>query len=122
MCHPDRSGPIFSSAPFCGASGRAVEGSLRRLSLVFPSLLSLFPLRPLCSSLRELCVTVPLLFISYSPSETSPALIFPVAKCAINSRFAAKKSYCPNSRGNTHSTLSNAAGAISPSATAAEKK
>src|SRR5467141_2276671 len=26
FCHPDRSGPIFSSAPFCGVSGRAVEG------------------------------------------------------------------------------------------------
>ena len=26
-CHPDRSGPIFSSAPLFGASGRAVEGS-----------------------------------------------------------------------------------------------
>jgi hypothetical protein len=28
--HPDRSGPILSSAPNCGASGRAVEGPLRR--------------------------------------------------------------------------------------------
>ena len=28
-CHPDRSGPIFSSAPNCGASGREVEGSWR---------------------------------------------------------------------------------------------
>jgi len=27
--HPERSGPIFSSAPLCGASGRGVEGSLR---------------------------------------------------------------------------------------------
>ena len=27
LCHPDRSGPIFSSAPNCGASGRAAEGS-----------------------------------------------------------------------------------------------
>ena len=26
-CHPDRSDPIFSCAPQCGASGRAVEGS-----------------------------------------------------------------------------------------------
>ena len=26
-CHPDRSGPIFSFAPFSGASGRVVEGS-----------------------------------------------------------------------------------------------
>jgi hypothetical protein len=26
ICHPDRSGPIFSSAPFFGASGRALEG------------------------------------------------------------------------------------------------
>jgi hypothetical protein len=26
-CHPDRSGPVFSRAPFCGAPGRAVEGS-----------------------------------------------------------------------------------------------
>jgi hypothetical protein len=29
FCHPDRSGPIFSYAPSCGASGRAVEGSQR---------------------------------------------------------------------------------------------
>ena len=129
------------------------------LSLVFPSLLSLFPLCPLCSSLCELCVSVPLLFfsslrvsassaslrylfsscsssfffcvlrvlcgerfISYSPSKISPALIFPVAKCAINSRFAARKSYCPSSRGSTHSTRSNATGAISFSATPAAKK
>jgi hypothetical protein len=28
LCHPDRSGPTFSSAPNCGASGRVVEGSL----------------------------------------------------------------------------------------------
>ncbi len=28
ICHPDRSGPIFSSVPNCGASGRGVEGSL----------------------------------------------------------------------------------------------
>src|SRR5208337_4717287 len=27
ICHPDRSGPTFSSAPNYGASGRAVEGS-----------------------------------------------------------------------------------------------
>jgi len=26
-CHPDRSGPTFSSAPLSGASGRGVEGS-----------------------------------------------------------------------------------------------
>src|SRR5208283_2840662 len=26
-CHPDRSGPTLSSAPNCGASGRAAEGS-----------------------------------------------------------------------------------------------
>ena len=31
--HPERSGPIFSSAPPYGASGRAVEGSLCRFSL-----------------------------------------------------------------------------------------
>jgi len=30
FCHPDRSGPTFSSAPQFGASGRAVEGSCRR--------------------------------------------------------------------------------------------
>ena len=33
ICHPDRSGPIFSSAPLCGASGRAVEGSWQDLNL-----------------------------------------------------------------------------------------
>src|SRR5208283_5148088 len=40
-CHPERSGPIFSFAPICGASGRVAEGSA-----------SLF----LCA----LCVTIPL--------------------------------------------------------------
>ena len=28
FCHPERSDTIFSFAPNCGASGRAVEGSL----------------------------------------------------------------------------------------------
>jgi len=32
--YPDRSGPIFSSAPPSGASGRVVEGSLRRVPQV----------------------------------------------------------------------------------------
>jgi hypothetical protein len=31
ICHPEQSGPTFSFAPNCGASGRAVEGSLLRL-------------------------------------------------------------------------------------------
>ena len=33
FCHPDRSGPIFSLAPNCGASGRAVEGSWQGLMI-----------------------------------------------------------------------------------------
>jgi len=33
-CHPERSGPTFSSAPISGASGRALEGSLMRLSFL----------------------------------------------------------------------------------------
>ena len=58
LCHPDpaRRDPIFSSAPLFGASGRAVEGSLLRLSL---ARFSLCPLCSLCSSLCDLCVTVP---------------------------------------------------------------
>src|SRR5258706_11588808 len=32
-CHPDRSGPIFSSAPHFGASGRAVEGPWQPIHL-----------------------------------------------------------------------------------------
>src|SRR5208283_2455961 len=32
FCHPHRSGPIFSSAPICGASGRGVEGSWHPLN------------------------------------------------------------------------------------------
>jgi len=57
-CHPDRSGPIFSFAPFSGASGRAVEGSLRCFSL-------------LCSTLCVLCVltsvnsVLPSLFLAF---------------------------------------------------------
>src|SRR5208282_1557320 len=35
-CYPDRSGPAFSSAPHFGSSGRAMEGSLRQLSLLLP--------------------------------------------------------------------------------------
>lgn len=46
-CHPERSGPIFSRAPNSGASGREVEGSLCRFSLLPPfSVLPVF--RPLC--------------------------------------------------------------------------
>src|SRR5271157_1916808 len=58
-CHPDRSGPTFSLAPICGASGRVVEGSLLHsftLSL-FHSFTSSLPLRPLC-----LCVKLVFLF------------------------------------------------------------
>ncbi len=40
-CHPDRSGPIFSDAPICGASGRVVEGP-RHNRRVLP-LLPTFP-------------------------------------------------------------------------------
>ena len=36
-CHPERSDPILSSAPNCGASGRVVEGSLRRFSFASPT-------------------------------------------------------------------------------------
>src|SRR5208283_227600 len=48
----------------CGASGRAVEGSLCRFCPVFLSLC------PLCSSLSDLCVTVPLCF-------SVPSVFFP---------------------------------------------
>jgi hypothetical protein len=40
ICHPDRSGPIFSFAPNYGASGRGVEGSLFLPRLSFAFLLS----------------------------------------------------------------------------------
>ncbi len=120
---------VLEGAPsfaFCAKGGLLQSGTAVPLlfcfTLVFLFLLSLFSLCPLCSSLCELCVTVLLLFLSYSPSKISPALIFPVAKCAINSRFAARKSYCPSSRGSTHSTRSNAPGRISASANAAAKK
>jgi hypothetical protein len=36
-CHPDRSGPIFSSAPHFGASGRGVEGSQHNHRVLPPS-------------------------------------------------------------------------------------
>jgi len=41
--HPERSGPIFSSAPHFGASGRVVEGSLFDLSRPLTSLLCASP-------------------------------------------------------------------------------
>jgi len=37
-CHPERSSPIFSSAPHFGASGRTVEGSLLDLNQLLSSL------------------------------------------------------------------------------------
>jgi len=62
--HPERSGPIFSDAPYSGASGRAVEESWQPTSvfrfsansvssaltlfLPFPVTSVLFPLRTLC--------------------------------------------------------------------------
>jgi hypothetical protein len=58
-CHPDRSDPIFSSAPQCGASGRAVEGS-RHNPTVEQSL-------PLPLSPKGSCAAPPLsLFYSFT--------------------------------------------------------
>jgi hypothetical protein len=54
-CHPERSGPTFSSAPHSGASGRAVEGSLFRFSTPRPSYL----LRALCGPSITSLVTHP---------------------------------------------------------------
>ena len=55
----------------------------------------------------------------HADSRISPGLIFPVARFAINSRFAAKKSYSPNSFGSTQAIRSKQSGAASPSAIAA---
>jgi hypothetical protein len=52
-------------------------------------------------------------------SKISPGLIFPVARFAINCRFAAKKSYAPNSFGSTQAICSKQSGLASPSAVAA---
>src|SRR5208282_6864219 len=87
ICHPacpeprrDRSGPIFSSAPLSGASGRAVEGSafslflgaLRVRRLPRPGRGGIFSLRlSLLCALCALCVLCVSLFF-FRPFQPRP--------------------------------------------------
>ena len=74
-CHPDRSGPTFSSAPNCGASGRVVEGSWHDFNSTPPAVSTLRhsersprseeSLRRF-SLLRELCVLCVIFFLTFS--------------------------------------------------------
>ena len=60
-CHPDRSGPIFSFAPFSGASGRVVEGSACLFLCALCVLPSACP-EHFFFAKGDLCATVLLLF------------------------------------------------------------
>ncbi len=86
-CHPDRSDPIFSSAPQCGASGRAVEGSRHNLTVEqsLPIVLSAFSFAcglstvncQMAALLCDLCVLCELcvklsLTPPISPQKTAP--------------------------------------------------
>ncbi len=86
LCHPDRSGPILSSAPNCGASGCEVEGpahSPRQAHAVIPTEGSRL-MRAAVEGSRHNPSVLPRFsnFPSPSPDRCSP-ITFPLAPIAL---------------------------------------
>jgi len=93
FCHPDRSGPIFSFAPNCGASGRAVEGSRRNPQVLPPT--PFFEFRFSIFVFRVSLFATRFPVADYFPSRSNRATIYrittyspnPARQCYYSSRW-----------------------------------